>query len=223
MTAARPTSPRAASAARRGIARGFERRLVTRARRAGTSAQPSGTNTTYFIARGIVGRPSARSLRRCASLSMPGVALALVVARDDARRVQRRRRRRQQHCGDRCTGDLRRTPYDHDLPSTATTAPAVPDLAAVARHPHGGRARSRRARSRSRRRADDDRFYVAEQGGRVRIVDHGETVERAGARRSTCRAATSRACSAWRSRPTARSCTSTTPIPTATRTSTSTR
>ena len=59
---------------------------------------------------------------------------------------------------------------------TATTAPAVPEIAATPRHPHGGRARSREPR-RLRDRARDDRFYVAEKGGRVRIVDHGETVE----------------------------------------------
>ena len=59
---------------------------------------------------------------------------------------------------------------------TATTAPAVPDLAA-ARVTLTEVAHDLASPVAFATRAGDDRFYVAEQGGRVRIVDHGETVE----------------------------------------------
>jgi glucose/arabinose dehydrogenase len=59
---------------------------------------------------------------------------------------------------------------------TATTAPAVPDLAA-ARITLTEVAHELASPVAFATRADDDRFYVAEQGGRVRIVEHGQTVE----------------------------------------------
>jgi glucose/arabinose dehydrogenase len=60
--------------------------------------------------------------------------------------------------------------------ATSTTALAVPDLAA-ARVTLTEVAHDLASPVAFATRANDDRYYIVEQGGRVRIVDHGETVE----------------------------------------------
>ena len=149
-----------------------------RARASGTSAQPSGTNTTYFIAahhtvRAGAGSPAAgaatRSLRRCVPSGSRSCARARrvqqrLVARQRRRRLRRRRVPR--------PTDDRAVDHDDRTPSTRRRRPAARTRP---------RRRARRAHDPSSSgldspvalawRAHDTRMFVAEQAGRVRVVD----------------------------------------------------
>ena len=228
ITSARPTSPRAAERGERAASRAASSGVRPPSSSSGTSAQPSGTNTTYFMARhrrrrrAVLSRSDApRCARVVATAVARSLALATLVAcsGDDDDGATATPTDAAPTTVDAPTTDDDRVDADRDDrdADAATSRPCAITLTEVASDlDEPGRARDRAP--------DDDRHVRRRARRRASASSTTATiVDAPGARGRRLAAATSRACSAWRSRPTARSCTSTTPTRTATRTSTSTR
>ena len=229
MTAARPTSARARKRGEPRHARRVERRATVELgeRHVGTAVG----DEHDVLHRRAVGRmprhrtaaasyaPPMRRARACSRVGSRSSSRATLVAcggDDDDSDTSRRR-----------DVDRRRPPHHDDA-----RPPSTDD------HRAGASARSRRRagqadavaqRPRQPGRLRDPRPVTTastspSKAGRVRIVDHGETVADAGARGRRSRRGNEQGLLGLDVlAPTARSCTSTTPIRTATRTSTSTR
>ena len=211
ITAARPTSAARGERARRGM-RAASSGVRPPSSASGTSAQPSGTKHDVLHRRDAYATADPRALRlgtgRARASAVP-IATSLAVARG---RPALRRRRPRCSGGDDSTRQRRPTPpAPTTTTATSTTAPTTTDrppptstrvrvaltqVAGLERPDRDGRPPGRRARCTSPSRPGAGRARCATgSSSPTPVLDISS--------RSAARAATSRACSGSRSRPTA--------------------